>query len=131
MHLVMNKSNIFFCALFLLAIIFIAGASKKYNLLIGSWTFIVNQAPWEYSRGEVVFEKDKGDVLTGKVIFSSGREIKISKITYEDEKIAFYVFIDGHPVKTTVSLKDNDMSGFVETDDGDMPFSAKRKMPQN
>ncbi len=127
----MKKSIISFCGLLFLAIIFTANTSIRDNPLLGSWIFSVSQAPWEYSRGKVVFEKNDENVLTGKMLFSSGREIALSKITQEGERITLDFFVEGYPVKIIVTIADNNITGFAQTDDGNLPFSALKEMPEN
>ncbi len=127
----MKKSIGYLTAVFTIVLLFAATPVKAEDPLIGSWTFSVNQAPWEYSRGKVVFEAGKENVLQGKVLFTSGREIKINKISKEKEKVLFEMVVDGYQVKTIVTLKDDVISGHVETIDGNMPFSAKREVPES
>lgn len=127
----MKKSIISFCGLLFLAIIFTANTSIRDNPLLGSWIFSVSQAPWEYSRGKVVFEKNDENVLAGKMLFSSGREIALSKITQEGERITLDFFVEGYPVKIIVTITDNNIAGFAQTDDGNLPFSALKEMPEN
>jgi len=116
--------------MFFLTLLFIATSAKAENTLIGTWAFNVNQAPWEYSRGKVIFDLDKENELSGKIIFASGIEVAIDKITQEKDKVVFEVYVEGTPVKTIVTLKDDNITGFVETYEGNMPFSAKREVPE-
>ncbi len=126
----MKRSSVSLFGMFFLALLFIATTAKAENPLIGSWAFNVNQAPWEYSRGKVVFDLGKEDELSGKIIFASGIEVAINKITQEKDKVVFDIFVEGTPVKTIVTLKDDNITGFVETYEGNMPFSAKREVPE-
>lgn len=127
----MKKSIGYLSAVFTILLLFAAMPVKAEDPLIGSWTFSVNQAPWEYSRGRVVFETCEEKVLHGKVVFTSGREIKIAKISKEKEKVLFEMLVDGYQIRTVVTLKDDVISGHVETPDGNMPFSAKRVVPES
>lgn len=129
----MKKIIIPFCLAFVVLISgagFSANNAEAENPLLGSWVFNVAQAPWEYSKGKVVFEENKEEELSGKIIFTSGREIKIAKITQEDDKVTFKVNVDGMPVKTIVTLEENDIKGFVETNEGNMPFNAERELTE-
>jgi hypothetical protein len=77
----------------------------------------------------MIFEQEADKEMTGKIVFDSGIELKIDKITMEKEKIIFEVWVEGSPVKTIVTLKDDDISGHVETYEGNMPFAARRSVP--
>lgn len=124
-----KNSKIFYGLSFFLLLLFPLTVSAHSNLT-GSWEFSVNLAPWEYSKGKVIFKTTGEDDLTGKIVFTSGAEIKISKISCEDNNLTFEVIIDGYRVKTIATLKGNTMTGMVETYDGNMPFTAKKAIPE-
>jgi hypothetical protein len=68
--------------------------------------------------------------LSGKILFNSGIEVKIEKITPADDKVIFEINVDGMPVKTIVTLEENEIKGHVETPEGNMPFNAKREVQE-
>ncbi len=128
----MKKPFISFCSIFLI-FSFFAGASgvssKTEDPLLGSWVFNINQAPWEYSRGIVHFEVNDENELTGKILFNSSTEVKIATITREKNRVTFRINIEGMDVITVVTLEENTIKGHVSTYDGNIPFTAKRKIP--
>lgn len=126
----MKRSSVSLFGMFFLILLFAATSAKAENPLIGSWAFNVSQAPWEYSKGKVIFDLDKEDALKGKIIFDSGIEVVVDKVTQEKDKVVFEVNVEGMPVKTIVTLKEDNITGFVETYEGNMPFSAKREAPE-
>lgn len=105
-------------------------SEKVENPLLGSWVFNITQAPWEYSKGKLVFETNEENVMTGKIVFDSGFELRIGKITREEDKVTMETFVQGYPVRTIVTHKENTLSGHTETPDGNIPFSAKRYIPE-
>jgi hypothetical protein len=128
----MKNPIISFCSFFLVLFFFAGfseGSSKTEDPLLGSWVFSINQAPWEYSRGIVHFEVNDENELTGKILFSSNTELKIATITREKNKVTFGINIEGMHVTTVVTLEENTIKGYVSTYDGDIPFTAKRKIP--
>jgi hypothetical protein len=127
----MKKSVVPFLSIVLFTFIFMSSVAKADSPLPGSWNFNVPQAPWEYSKGKMIFENDADDKISGKIKFDSGSEVRIAKITQSEDKFTFEVNVEGNPVKTVVTLKDNEMTGFVETYDGNIPFSAKKVVPES
>lgn len=125
--------NLNFCIGILLAFFIISGFTtasvKTENPLLGSWVFNISQAPWEYSKGRVIFENNDENVMIGKIVFDSGFEVRIGKIRREEDKFIMDTFIEGYPVKTVVTLKENTLSGYTETPDGNIPFTARRHIP--
>lgn len=124
----MKRSLVSFSVIFLL--LFTAISAKAADPLAGSWIFNVDYVPWEYSKGTVVIEEDNEARLTGAIEFDSGIKIKINRITQESEKITFEVFVEGYQVKTIVERKEDILKGYAETPDGNMPFSARRHVPE-
>lgn len=104
--------------------------SESEDTLLGSWVFTVNEAPWEYSRGKVVFEKNDENELEGKVIFDTGRQIPIITISLTDESLSFQVNVDGYNVTSFMTLEGDSMTGHVETVEGNMNFSAQREISE-
>lgn len=104
--------------------------SESEDTLLGSWVFTVNEAPWEYSRGKVVFEKNDENELEGKVIFDTGRQIPILTISLTDESLSFQVNVDGYNVTSFMTLEGDSMTGHVETVEGNMNFSAQREISE-
>ncbi|TVP98988.1 MAG: hypothetical protein EA359_17525 [Balneolaceae bacterium] len=122
----------------ILSILFLLTSVAKANFifnesdetLLGSWVFSVNEAPWEYSKGKVVFEKDDANELTGKVIFDSGRQIPILSISVGESTLTFEVNVDGNHVTSFMALDGDIMTGHVQTADGNMNFSAQKEISE-
>lgn len=95
--------------------------------VVGSWAFNVNQAPWEYSQGTIVFEENDEGELTGVIHFHTGQQITIASISLEDGELIFDVTVDGYDVRSVVNIGSDELSGHVATIEGNMPFSATRE----
>lgn len=119
------------------ALFIIASAAQAYaainldeDTLLGSWIFTVNEAPWEYSKGKVVFEKDDDNELAGKVIFDTGRQIPILAISLTETTLSFEVNVDGYNVTSFMTLDGEIMTGHVETVEGNMNFFAQKEISE-
>jgi hypothetical protein len=123
----MKNLSVFVSVFLLLGFVSIAAAvSENGSSLSGSWEFNVNGAPWEYSRGVLVIERNE-DELAGKVEFNTGRVIQITNIFFEDDKLTFETSVDGYDVKTDFTLSEDSLSGYVLTIEGNMNVTATRK----
>jgi hypothetical protein len=118
---------------FFLALTVLAGFTtvsvQAQNPLLGTWVFTASQAPWEYSRGKVVFETKEKEV-TGKVLFTSGVTVNMTKVVQEKDKVTFDFSVEGIPVKTVVTLEGNEFKGHAETYEGRIPFNGKKELPE-
>lgn len=99
------------------------------GVLSGSWNFSVNQAPWEYNKGSIELEQ-AGDGITGKVVFHTGREVPIQEISVDGDSVTFDVVVDGYDVKALCTLSDDELKGYVMTMEGNMDFSASKKIAE-
>lgn len=95
---------------------------------VGVWAFNVNQAPWEYNQGTIIFEENEEGELTGVIHFHTGQELTIGSITLEGDELTFDVTVDGNDVRSVVNISADELSGHVVTMDGNMPFSAVREV---
>lgn len=94
---------------------------------LGSWAFNVDQAPWEYSRGTIVFEESDDLELTGVIHFHTGQQLTISKISVDGSEMVFDVNVDGYEVQSVVAISLTELSGYVMTPEGNMPFNATKE----
>jgi hypothetical protein len=128
----MKRTFISFFGFFLIVTLlagFSTVSAQSRNPLIGTWVFTASQAPWEYSRGKVVFETKEKEI-TGKVLFTSGVTVNMSKVVQEKDKVTFDFSVEGVPVKTIVTLEGNEFKGHAETYDGRIPFNGKKELPE-
>jgi hypothetical protein len=118
----------------MLAFLFVSGfnadSENNKDPFLGTWVFNIPQAPWEYSRGRIVIETNDENAMTGKIMFDNGYEVRIGKLTRQEEKLITETNIEGYPIRTVLTIKDDMLTGHTETPDGNIPFSAKRYIPE-
>ncbi len=128
---IMKKLSYFLCGFLFLGFTLSANTINANNPLVGDWVFSVSQVPWEYSRGNMVFEVQSENIVAGKMKFVNGLEARLVNVTQADEKYTFVITAEGYSIKTIVTLKDDDLTGYIETPEGNIPFSAKRGVPES
>ncbi len=108
-----------------------ANTSNADNEFLGKWNFTVSQAPWEYSRGDMLFEIKEDNVISGKMKFLNGAEVLIRNVKQKDENLTFDITTQGYVLNIVTKLRENEIKGFVKTPEGDLPFSAKKEVPED
>ncbi len=94
---------------------------------VGTWTFVANDAPYEYSTGDIVITKD-GKEYVAEIVFSEYYKLKTSDFKIEEDKISFKAYVEGEVVYCKGTFVDkNKIEGKVSTSEGTMDFSATRK----
>lgn len=95
---------------------------------LGSWAFSVDQAPWEYNRGTIVFEENEEKELSGAIHFHTGQKLSIAKVSVDGSELIFDVNVDGYEVQSVVAISVDELTGYVMTPEGNMPFSATKEV---
>ena len=123
----MKKLKNLIPALFILMMSVSAFSLNPETKLIGKWKFETNQAPWEYQKGEIVFEQSD-DGLTGRVLFDRAGNVRISRIDIDNESelITLTLYVEGALVKVIGTIDNDKISGHAEVDYNKMVFSAEK-----
>jgi len=94
---------------------------------VGTWTFVTDDAPYEYSTGDIVITKE-GKEYKAEIVFSEYYKLKTTDLKIEDNKISFKAYVEGEVVYCKGTFVDkNKIEGKVSTSEGTMEFSATRK----
>ncbi len=114
--------------LMVLALVFMnqrSFASDNKNVL-GTWKVAVADAPYEYVKSSFIVSEAKG-VLSGKVVFEDGQELKVTDLEYAKDILKFAVNVDGNDIKVTAKVENAKISGKVDAPDGVLDLVAVRK----
>ena len=124
------KNIIKYLASSVIFLFLIAGSSVNETSLLGSWSFNVNGAPWEFNSGNMIFEQNEEAELEGKIIFHTGREVTIQNLTFEEEEFEFTVVVDGYDVQAVFSIEEEQIRGRAMSMEGNMSFAATKKVDE-
>ena len=92
----------------------------------GTWTFTAQDAPYEYSTGELVITLEEKE-LKGELVFSENYKIQLQDLKLEDDIITFKAYVEGSLITSKNTITNDEMKGEVTTPEGIIGFSAKRK----
>lgn len=119
----------FMKSLILIALIVSAGASvfaQKKADPVGTWSFHAQDAPYEYSSGDIVIGKE-GKEYTAKIVFGESYEIKGSDVVLEKDQLSFKVYIEGEPINIKGTVTKETINGTATYSEGTISFKAERK----
>jgi len=120
------KSTILICL-----IVFSSGvlfAQKKSDVKVkGTWEFTAQDAPEEYSTGDLVISQE-GKELKGEIVFSDQYKVALHEVNLMDNVLTFKAYIEGEPISVKNEITKDEMKGEVTTSDGTLQITAKRKM---
>ena len=92
--------------------------------ILGTWTFEIKEAPYEYQRGKTTFYQ--ADTLTKVKIVFDYETLQGSKLKIEGDKVSFDVEVQGEVVKVALKLENEVLSGKAATSQGELPVVMKR-----
>lgn len=100
-------------------------AQKKVDPA-GTWTYEAPMAPYEYSSGDIVIEKDGKD-YTVQIVLGEYYKVKGEKVVYAENELSFIVYIEGEAIDIKMTMAREEAKGTASYSDGDIAVTAKKK----
>lgn len=100
-------------------------AQKKVDPT-GTWTYEAPMAPYEYSSGDIVIDKDGKD-YTVQIVLGEYYKLKGEKVAYENNELSFMAYIEGESIAIKMTVEKAEMKGTASYTDGDIPVTAQKK----
>lgn len=117
------KSSILLVILFVI----VAGlntSEAKDPQVIGTWDYSAPNAPYEYSKGQIIIAK-KGDELEGKVSID-GYDMKLNNIKIDKDLLSFSLYVEGEYVSVKLTIKKDAFSGTADTPEGTIELTGEK-----
>lgn len=97
--------------------------------LLGYWNYTVANAPYEYSKGDLLINKEQ-EGFTVKIILGAG-SINAESVVVQGNEINFKVYVEGSLVSVTLKAESETISGIAVTPEGTMQIKGvKGVIPQ-
>jgi len=120
--------TVFSIAVLIFALTFTVNAGNSDNAkkkVYGTWKVEAPDAPYDYQEGEIKFYKEAGKdmikiMTTYDVIMGKNLKVQGNKVTFEFE-------VEYELCTAKLELKDNKMTGLVETVEGNIPVTLTKK----
>lgn len=91
----------------------------------GTWAYEAPTAPYEYSKGKLVFTEKDGN-LEGKIKIGD-KEIAMRNIKVEGDNVSFGSYIQGEYVSIKLTLAKNAFTGTANSSEGALKLSGKKE----
>lgn len=95
---------------------------KKYKKLVGTWEYEAKEAPYEYQKGQFVFEMSN-DGLTGYAKIGMG-QVKMENITVKKNNVSFKCNVQGQYVDIDFIIKRKSFIGSAISPGGAIPLTG-------
>ncbi len=93
--------------------------------VVGEWKYEVPTAPYGYEAGTLVITEKEGK-LAGQVKFEDGYKIDLKNVTYVDGVFKCGLYVDYEYVSIKGKITGKELSGAVESPEGEMKITAKK-----
>ncbi|MFC2126048.1 hypothetical protein ACFLU5_14695 [Bacteroidota bacterium] len=102
----------------------VQGVETKGAKVAGTWNYSAPDAPYEYSRGQIILTEN-GDKLEGKVDID-GNEMKLNNIKLEKDLLTCSLYVEGEYVSVKITFKKNKFEGTANTPEGTITLTGER-----
>lgn len=119
------KFNKILKATLVLTLIFAVQSFTTASGVEGTWAYSAPDAPYEYDKGDIIIKKEDGKYHAKFKFRYDSLETKDVKVDKNTVVIKFD--IDGNPIKVTLKIKGDELTGVSETSEGSLQLTAKRK----
>ncbi|XOV90937.1 MAG: hypothetical protein ACFHWX_12075 [Bacteroidota bacterium] len=100
-------------------------AAVKGNEIIGTWNYSAPSAPYEYSKGKLIFTA-KGDAVEGTIKLG-GNSIKMRNLKIEKNEITFGIYLEGEYISITARIDKNAFSGKATYSEGSVDLKGEKE----
>jgi hypothetical protein len=111
--------------IFLFAFMFNAtNISAKEKDVVGTWDYSAPNAPYEYSKGQIIITQGD-DKLEGKVNID-GYEMKLNNIKVEGDVLTFSLYVEGEYVSVKLTVTGDTLEGKASTSEGLLDVTGQK-----
>lgn len=91
---------------------------------VGTWKYTASEAPYEYSKGDMIITRDEGDLKgTLKVNYQT---IGMRDVKMENNSVQFGVYIEGEYIRVSLDLDGDKFSGKASYSEGSVQLVGER-----
>ena len=102
----------------------VATVAAKDKDVVGTWDYSAPNAPYEYSKGQIIITKGE-DKLEGNVNID-GYEMKLNSVKVEGDQLTFSLYVEGEYVSVKLTVKEDSLEGKASTSEGLLEVTGKR-----
>lgn len=101
----------------------IAGTTSKE--LVGTWNYEAPYAPYEYSKGKLVFTEN-GDKVEGKIKIGE-YAIDMRNVKVEGESVSFGAYVEGEYVSIKFKIEKTKFTGTASYSEGSIEVTGEKE----
>ena len=111
--------------LFLAMIVGSVFAAPNVKDVVGTWNYDAPYAPYEYSKGKLVFTEN-GEKVEGKIKIGS-YEIDMRNVKVEGNDISFGAYVEGEYVSIKMKIDKKKFTGTASYSEGSIEVTGEKE----
>ncbi len=111
----------------LLLVIMFAGhlVEAKAKDVVGTWNYEAVSAPYEYSKGKLIF-LENGDKVEGKIKIGN-YEIEMKNVKVEGQDVTFGSYVEGEYISIKIKISEKTFSGTASYSEGTIEVKGEKE----
>jgi hypothetical protein len=93
---------------------------------VGTWSYVANEAPYEYNKGDIVISKE-GEEYKVEIKLGDYYKIKASSVEYKENVLSFKAYIEGETVSVKSTMEKDKFAGTASYSEGTIKVSGTKK----
>ncbi len=115
----------------ILMLVMLAASFTTVNAMIkvdpvGTWSYVANDAPYEYSKGDIIVSKE-GKEYKVEIKLGDYYKIKANNVEFKDNVLSFKLYVEGESVSVKTTLEEDKHEGTASYSEGNLKVSGKKK----
>jgi carbonic anhydrase len=100
-------------------------AQKKVDP-VGTWTYSADDAPYEYSSGDIIVSKE-GKAYAVEIKLGEYYKMNATGVNYEKNVLSFKLYIEGETISVKATMGKEEFEGEASYSEGTIPVTGKKK----
>jgi len=123
---VKNLKSVFVFSVLILASLTLNAQKSSEKKILGTWQFEAPEAPYEYSKGEIIVDRNE-DGLNSTLVLGESYKLKATDVKFEKKILSFNVYLEGTLIEIKTTLNREGLTGTASYSEGTVNITAKRK----
>ena len=102
-----------------------AFAEEKTSDIVGTWNYEAPTAPYEYSKGKLIFI-EKGDAVEGSIKLGEN-SIQMRNLKIEENEVSFGIYLEGEYISIKAKMDKKAFSGTATYSEGSVALKGEKE----
>jgi hypothetical protein len=117
--------NAIVTGMFLILVLVGQFVQAKAKDVVGTWNYEAPSAPYEYSKGKLIF-MENGEKVEGKIKIGT-YEIEMKNVKVEGDQVSFGSYVEGEYITIKIKIKNKSFDGTASYSEGTIEVKGEKE----